>query len=170
MHNLNSDPNLVVLQNYFRKIKSAPETSEEKHEETAVMDSPEKLNAFAGFGPIVRTANNKKKSSKYSHKKKRPGRKIFLTVDEAFSDSDFGHFGREMRERDDNYLIYVPVLRPVSNHTIPTPQQVHMCVRVNNKKRQYIQSVNIYRKTFLIKQTSRHTMDILHRGIFLFLR
>ncbi len=134
------------------------------------MDSPEKLNAFAGFGPIVRTANNKKKSSKYSHKKKRPGRKIFLTVDEAFSDSDFGHFGREMRERDDNYLIYVPVLRPVSNHTIPTPQQVHMCVRVNNKKRQYIQSVNIYRKTFLIKQTSRHTMDILHRGIFLFLR
>ena len=144
LHNRNSDPNLVVLQNYFRKIKSAPETSEEKHEETAVKDSPEKLNAFAGFGPIVRTANNKRKSAKYSHKKKRPGRKIFLTVDEAFSDSDFGHFGREMRERDDNYLIYVPVPRPLSNHNIPTPQQVHMCVRVNNKQEKAIYSICQY--------------------------
>ena len=122
MHNRNSDPNLVVLQNYFRKIKSPPETSEERLEETAAKESFEKFNAFAGFGPIVRTGNKDKK--KYSQEKKRPGRKIFLTVDEAFSDSDFGHFGREMRERDDNYLIYVPVPRRLSNHNIPFPQQV----------------------------------------------
>ena len=122
LHNRNSDPNLVVLQNYFRKIKSPPETSEERLEETAAKESFEKFNAFAGFGPIIRTGSNEKK--KYSQEKKRPGRKIFLTVDEAFSDSDFGHFGREMRERDDNYLIYVPVPRRLSNHSIPTPQQV----------------------------------------------
>ena len=120
MHNRNSDPNLVVLQNYFRKIKSQPETSEEKPEATAAKDP-----AFTGFGPIVRTANNsKKKSDKSSNKKKRPGRKIFMTVDEAFSESDFGHFGREMREREDNYFIYVPVPRKIPEYNIPTPQQV----------------------------------------------
>ena len=136
LHNRNSDPNLVVLQNYFRKIKSPPETSEERLEETVAKESFEKFNAFAGFGPIIRTGSNDKK--KYSQEKKRPGRKIFLTVDEAFSDSDFGHFGREMRERDDNYLIYVPVPRRLSNHSIPPPQQVqyiHIYVKVINKKR-----------------------------------
>lgn len=136
MHNRNSDPNLVVLQNYFRKIKSQPETSEP--EETAAKDSPKKF-AFAGFGPIVRTANNnKKKSVKSSNKKKRPGRKIFMTVDEAFSESDFGHFGREMREREDNYFIYVPVPRQIPEHNIPTPQQVGcVCVKVINKRSKY---------------------------------
>ena len=138
MHNRNSDPNLVVLQNYFRKIKSQPETSEEKPEATAAKDP-----AFAGFGPIVRTANNsKKKSDKSSNKKKRPGRKIFMTVDEAFSESDFGHFGREMREREDNYFIYVPVRRQISEYNIPTPQQVVriccLCVKVINKRSKYL--------------------------------
>jgi len=136
LHNRNSDPNLVVLQNYFRKIKSQPETSEP--EETAAKDSTKKF-AFAGFGPIVRTANNnKKKSVKSSNKKKRPGRKIFMTVDEAFSESDFGHFGREMREREDNYFIYVPVPRQIPEHNIPTPQQVGcVCVKVINKRSKY---------------------------------
>ena len=137
LHYRNSDPNLLLLQNYFRKIKSTPETSEARHEPTATEEeSPKKLNVFAGFGPILRSESNKNKPKKSSQEKKRPGRKIFLTVDEAFSDSDFGHFGREMQERDTNYLIYVPVPRQLPDHNIRSPQQVctHVWVKVKKRK------------------------------------
>ena len=127
---------MLVLKDYFRKIKSSPGTEKTEPEVTAAKESSETFNAFAGFGPIVSKTRNQKKAHKTSHLLKRPQRKIFLTVDEAFSDSDFGHYGREMRERDDNYLIYVPVPRQSSTHNILSDaQQVYRTKVITGKNK-----------------------------------
>ena len=71
---------MVVLKDYFRKIKSSPGTEKTEPEVTVAKESSETFNAFAGFGPIVRKTRNPKKAHKTSHLLKRPQRKIFLTV------------------------------------------------------------------------------------------
>ena len=103
LQNSDKDPNLAVLRNYFHKIKSVNQAVDHNH--TSTRPNGKKYNANAGFGPIVSQTENKKQMIR--RKRPRSRRKIFLTVNEAFSRSEFN--GREMRDLHKNYLMYVPI-------------------------------------------------------------
>ena len=111
-----SDPNLAVLRNYFQQIKTSPHTLQTLD---SVIAGSQTTNGkehnednHEGLGHLVSPKANDKKRSKHRSSKKRQQRrrrrKIFLTVNEAFSTSDYG---REMRDLDMNYIVYVPVTK-----------------------------------------------------------
>ena len=105
LQNSDKDPNLAVLRNYFHKIKSMSHAVD--HHNASISDrlNGKSYNANAGFGPIVSQTLHKKRRMR--RKRPRSRRKIFLTVNEAFSRSEFN--GREMGDLNKNYLMYVPI-------------------------------------------------------------
>ena len=108
LENSDADPYLRVLRNYFRQIKSSPLTLQ-KLEALGLETTTETYNVNAGLNTGF-VSHNKYKKPKYNqkkmNKKKKKRRKIFLTANEAFSES---YYGREMREMDEKYIVYVPV-------------------------------------------------------------
>ena len=108
LENSDADPYLRVLRNYFRQIKSSPLTLQ-KLEALGLETTTETYNVNAGLDTGF-VSHNKHKKPKYNqkkmNKKKKKRRKIFLTANEAFSES---YYGREMREMDEKYIVYVPV-------------------------------------------------------------
>ena len=118
LQNQDRDPNLAVLRNYFRKMKTLPQTVQKRPDTVKSETTVEGYNPFAGFGPIVSQHSRHKKSNKIARKKNRSRRKIFLTVNEAFSESDHG---RELRPRNINYLVFVPA--PDTEQPPPSPGQ-----------------------------------------------
>ena len=120
LQNQDRDPNLAVLRNYFRKMKTLPQTVQKRPDTVKSETTVEGYNPFAGFGPIVSQHSRHKKSNKIARKKNRSRRKIFLTVNEAFSESDHG---RELRPRNINYLVFVPAAATEPEQPPPSPGQ-----------------------------------------------
>ena len=130
LQNRDSDPNLAVLRNYFRQIKTSPHTLQKLDSVISGSQTTNSKEHNEGVGQIVsivspKQKNDKKHSGKHRSKKRRQRRrrKIFLTVNEAFSTSDYG---REMRELDMNYIVYVPVMEEVNSKSSATENQVKM--------------------------------------------
>ena len=127
LQNRDSDPNLAVLRNYFQQIKTSPHTLQKLD---SVIAGSQTTNSKGdnednnvGLGQIVSPKANDKKRRKHHRSKtrQRRRRKIFLTVNEAFSTSDYG---REMRDLDLNYIVYVPVSKEEFNGENSSEEQV----------------------------------------------
>ena len=115
LQNSDKDPNLAVLRNYFHKIKSVSQAVDHHNTSSSSYD------ANAGFGPLVSQTSHKKR--RIRRKRPRSRRKIFLTVNEAFSRSEFN--GREMGELNKNYLMYVPIKASNKYETLDNKQVLY---------------------------------------------
>ena len=115
LHEKHKNPNVAILRNYFRKIKSLPQDIkrrvEPKISATTTIKTINEYNAT--------TTNNSATISQLIKQKVSPKRreKVFLTVNDAFSHADYG---REMREPNQNYLMYIPIEQN-KDKDLPTP-------------------------------------------------
>ena len=112
----------------MHKIKSLPQTPPKSKQFHSTTTTKTHNNANIGLEPVAVVSqsqdNNKKQKNRSNPKKKRPRRrKIFLTVNDAFSEADFG---REMREYPNNFVLYIPISKTGINGSFLPPKQVNI--------------------------------------------
>ena len=111
----------------MHKIKSLPQTPPKSNQfhSTTTTKTHNNANIGLGLAAISQLQDNikKQKNRSYPRKKRPRRRKIFLTVNDAFSEADFG---REMRKYPNNFVLYIPISKTGINGSFLPPKQVNI--------------------------------------------